>query len=102
MQRAFRIVKRIFPIITLLLVLAVPMVGMISAAVNWHGVCFGFTDGESLCTWWEFARNEVFWATFIFIPFFSLASLAYLGMALAEWVHGLLPKHKDNSPDIKP
>jgi hypothetical protein len=101
MQRAFRIVKRVFLIITLLLVLAVPVVGMISAAANWRGVCFGFTDGESPCSWWEFARNEMFWATFIFIPFFFLAAIVYIGMSLAEFIASLIHRRRGGASASK-
>ncbi len=92
MQRAFRIVKRVFFILTLLLLLTVPVVGLASAAFNWQGICYGFTDGESPCSWWEFASREMFWATFIFVPFLFLAAVAYLGMSLAEFIANLARK----------
>jgi uncharacterized membrane protein YjgN (DUF898 family) len=98
MQRAFRIVKRIFLVLTLLLLLAVPVVGLVSAAFNWEGVCYGFTDGESPCSWWEFARNEMFWATFIFVPFFFLDALVYIRMTLAEFIASLIRRRRREPP----
>lgn len=101
MQRAFCIVKRVFLVLTLLLLLAVPVVGLVSAAFNWEGVCYGFTDGESPCSWWEFARNEMFWAMFIFVPFLFLASLVYIGMSLAEFIAGLVRRRRSEPPAPK-
>lgn len=98
MQRAFRIVKRVFLLLSLLLLLTVPVVGLVSAAFNWRGVCYGFTDGESPCSWWEFARNEMFWATFIFVPFLFLAAIAYIGMSLAEFISSLVRRRRREPP----
>jgi hypothetical protein len=95
MNRTFRIIKLIFLVVGILLLIAIPATGLISAALNWKGFCNGFTDGQSPCSWWEFARNEMFWAMFIFIPFFLLAALAWMGMSLAQFINGIAKKrHK--------
>jgi len=78
--------ERIFLVAGRLLLLAIPVRGLVSPALNWEGVCYGFTDGQSACPWWRYALNEMFWASFIFIPFLFLASLIWLGMSLIQFV----------------
>ena len=92
MERVFRLLKRITLIAGLLLLLAVPASGLISTARNYAGVCYGFTDGQAPCPWWQYAVNEMFWASFIFIPFLALATLLWLGMSAAQFIASLIQK----------
>jgi hypothetical protein len=94
MNRAFRIIKFIFLVIGLLLLLSIPVSGLVSTAVNWKGVCYGFTDGQWECPWWEYAGDEMFWAMFIFIPFLFIATLVFLGMSLAQFIVSLAQKRR--------
>ena len=94
MNRAFRIIKFIFLVIGLLLLLSIPVSGLVSTAVNWKGVCFGFTDGQWECPWLEYAGDEMFWAMFIFIPFLFIATLVFLGMSLAQFIVSLAQKRR--------
>jgi hypothetical protein len=86
MGRTFRIIKLIFFVITVLLCLAIPALGLISTAVSWDGICYGFTDGQVPCSSWEYARNEMFWASFIIVPLLLLASGTWLGMTLFQFI----------------
>lgn len=94
MNRAFRIIKLIFLGIALLLCIAIPIVGLASTAASWNGTCYGFTDGEWPCSWWEFAGGEIFWASMIFIPFLFILSLAWIGMAAAQFILAQVEKRK--------
>jgi hypothetical protein len=94
MNLAFRIIKFIFLVIGLLLLLSIPVSGLVSTAVNWKGVCYGFTDGQWECPWWEYAGDEMFWAMFIFIPFLFIATLVFLGMSLAQFIVSLAQKRR--------
>ena len=95
MNRTFRIIKLVFLILGVLLCLAIPLMGLISTAVTYHGVCHGFTDGQSPCTWMEYARNEMFWSSFIFVPLLFLASLVWLIMAAVQFITEIVQKRKD-------
>jgi hypothetical protein len=99
MNRTFRIVKLIFLVLSMLACLAIPAVGLVSTAVNYQGVCPGFTDGQAPCPWWMFARNEMFWASFIFIPLLFLAAVAWLVMAAVQFITSL--KNRKNNPATK-
>jgi hypothetical protein len=90
MGRTFRIIKLVFLVIAVLLCLAIPVLGLISTALSWHGICYGFTDGQAPCSWWEYARNEMFWASFIIIPLLLLASVTWLGMSLVQFIKSKL------------
>jgi hypothetical protein len=85
-NRIFRLVKLIFLVASLLLCLAIPVAGLVSTAVGWEGICYGFTDGQAACPWWEYARNEMFWASFIFIPLLFMASLVWMVMSAIQFV----------------
>jgi hypothetical protein len=64
---------------------------------NVHGgICNGFTDGQSQCAWWEYARNEMFWVSFLFAPFLFLASIVWIIMAAVQFVVGMKQKRKNN------
>ena len=95
MQRAFRIIKLIFLGISVLLCLAIPVAGLISTATSWEGICYGFTDGQHSCSWWEYARNEMFWASFLFIPLLFATSLVWITIAVIQFVMGRLNKKKE-------
>lgn len=86
MKKTFQIIKLIFLFLSILLCLAIPVIGLASTAINYHGICYGFTDGQSACSWLEYARNEIFWASFIFIPLLFLASMIWLFMAALQFI----------------
>jgi hypothetical protein len=92
MARAFRIIKRVFLIVGLLLLIAIPVIGLISTGINYEGICHNSTAGQWECTWWEYAGNEMFWAIFIFIPYLFIASFMFLGMSLTEFIVSLVRK----------
>ena len=94
MNRTIRIIKLIFLVIALLLCLAVPVIGLISTATTWAGTCYGFTDGQWECSWWEYARTEMFWALMIFIPFIFITALAWIVMAVVQFIYALWQKRK--------
>lgn len=94
MQRAFRIIKLIFLGISILLCLAIPVAGLVSTATSWDGICYGFTDGQHDCPWWEYAWNEMFWASFLFIPLLFGASLVWLVMASLQFIAPKVQKRK--------
>jgi hypothetical protein len=93
--RAFRIIKLIFLTASILLCLAITVAGLASTITGWEGICYGFTDGQHDCPWWEFAGTEMFWASFTFIPLLFLASLVWLGMAVLQFVIAKVQKRKE-------
>jgi len=94
MNRTIRIIKLVFLALALLLCLAIPVIGLVSTAASWDGICYGFTDGQVPCSWWEYARTEMFWALMIFIPFIFITSLVWIAMAIVQFVHSWWQKRK--------
>ena len=97
MTRIFRIIKLVFLGLSILLCLAIPVVGLISTATSWEGICYGFTDGQHNCPWWEFAGTEMFWASFLFIPLLFGAAVVWLLMAVAQFVIAKVQKQKEKT-----
>lgn len=97
MNRTIRIIKLVFLALALLLCLAIPVIGLVSTATSWDGICYGFTDGQTPCSWWEYARTEMFWALMIFIPFIFITSLVWIAISAVQFVAAQLEKRK-NSP----
>jgi len=79
----------------ILLLIAIPIVGLVSTANNYQGVCLDSANGEQPCTWMQYAGNEMFWATFIFIPFLFLASIVWLGMSAVQFIAEMRQKRKE-------
>jgi hypothetical protein len=86
MNRAFRAIKLIFLVLAILLCLAIPVAGLVSTATGWHGVCPGFNHNQHNCPWWEYAGTEMFWASFLFVPFLFAASVIWLLMAAIQFI----------------
>ncbi|MCS7011419.1 MAG: hypothetical protein N2049_01825 [Anaerolineales bacterium] len=86
MPRLFRSVKRFFWLAALVLLVTIPITGVLSAALHWRGVCSDLHGGNVPCSWGRFAIGEMFWASFLFIPFLFVAVLVHLGMALMEFL----------------
>lgn len=97
MNRAFRIIKLIFLIIGILLCLAIPVAGIVSAATGWEGICYGFTDNQHDCSWWEYAGTEMFWASFSFIPLLFAAAIVWLLMSAVQFVMALVKKRREKN-----
>ena len=97
MQRTFRIIKLIFLVTGILLLVAIPIVGLVSTANGYQGVCLDAANGEHPCTWMQYAGNEMFWAFFIFIPFLFLASIVWLGMSAVQFVVEMRKKRKEKT-----
>ena len=94
MNRAFRIIKLIFLIAGILLCLAIPVAGLVSTATSWEGICYGITDSQHPCPWWEYAGVEMFWASFLFIPLLFGAAVIWLGMAVIQFAIAQVRKRK--------
>jgi hypothetical protein len=94
MNRIINFIKLIFLALALLLVLAVPIIGFVSASVNWEGTCYGLTNIERECSWWQFAWDEMFWTLMFFIPFVFFTALAWIAMALVQFVAHQWEKRK--------
>lgn len=95
MNRAFRIIKLVFLVISILLCLAIPVAGVISTITSWEGICYGFTDGQHNCPWWEYAGTEMFWASFLFIPLLFGAAVIWLVMAAFQFIVAKMQKQKE-------
>jgi len=93
MQRAFRIIRLIFLGISILLCLAIPVVGLISTATSWEGVCES-VSGLYACPWWKFAGIEMLWTSFFFIPLLFAAAMVWLAMSAVQFVRGMMKKQK--------
>lgn len=92
MHRRFRSIRRFFWLATLFSPVVILLFGVTSALWNWQGVCLDRHGVEFACSWGRFAVQEMFWATFLLIPFLFLAALAHLGMALIELIVSLTRK----------
>ena len=79
----------------ILLLIAIPIVGLVSAANTYQGVCLDSANGERPCTWLQYAGNEMFWTSFIFIPFLFLASIVWLVMSAVQFVVEIRQKRKE-------
>jgi hypothetical protein len=77
------------------LLLVVVAIGAFSALFNWQGVCDQADGTQVPCSRLDFALGEMFWATFLFIPFFFIATLVYLGMSLAQFIAAKPWKRRD-------
>ena len=97
MTRIFRIIKLIFLVLSLLLCLAIPIVGLVSTATSWQGICYGLTDSQHACPWWEYAGTEMFWASFLFIPLLFAAAVVWLVMAAIQFVVAKVKKRREKA-----
>jgi len=97
MQRTFRIIKLIFLGLSILLCLAIPIAGIVSTATGWEGICYGFTDSQHDCPWWEYAGTEMFWTSFLFIPLLFAASVIWLAMAAIQFFVANVLKRKEKA-----
>ncbi len=88
-------IKLIFLVLSILLCLAIPVAGLVSTATSWEGICYGFTDGQHACPWWEYAGTEMFWASFLFIPLLFGAAVVWLGMAATQFIMVKVQKRKE-------
>ena len=95
--RIFRIIKLIFLILSILLCLAIPVAGIISTITGWEGICYGFTDGQHDCSWWEYATTEMFWASFLFIPLLFAAAVIWLVISAVQFILAMLKKRRENT-----
>jgi hypothetical protein len=93
----FRTIFIILGIISILCLLSPAAIGLLSAASNYEGNCYGFTDGSAPCSWWDFARNEM---SYGFIIAFTPAIFLIAGWltALGIWLALRLQPDKKTLP----
>jgi hypothetical protein len=82
----FRIIILVMAVITLLFILAPLILGLASAALTYHGTCYGFTDGSWACSWQEYASDQVFWSALLDIPLSMYIIPSWL-VALGLWLN---------------
>lgn len=85
-MKTVRIINWIFLALSICFMLAIPLMGIGSASANWQGICYGFTDSQLPCSWWEFAKNEMFWSSFMFVPLLALTLGIWLVVNIIQWV----------------
>jgi len=80
MSRRFLIIRNIFLVLSILLILAIPVVSLLSTALFWHGSCSElFPFGDS-CTWWQYTMVNVILISFIAIPLLFVTLPVWLVM----------------------
>ena len=84
-MKTVQVIKWIFLGAGLCSLLGIPLLGLGSAAMSWHGICYGFTDSQLPCTWWEFAKNEMFWASFLLLPLSAMTLGGWLIVNIIQW-----------------
>lgn len=84
-MKAIRTINWIFLALTLCFVLAIPVLGIGTAMANWDGMCYGFTDSQLPCSWWEFAKNEMFWNSLMFGPLTVMTLGIWFIMNIIQW-----------------
>ena len=82
----FRILFPIIAVITILIILAPPILGLASAVFTYHGKCYGFTDGSWDCPWQEYAYDQIFWASLFDLPLSMYLIPSWL-VALGFWLY---------------
>jgi hypothetical protein len=82
----FRTIFLVMTVITLLVLLAPILLGLISALFTYHGKCYGFTDGSWACSWQEYAPDQVFWSAVLDIPLSMYIIPCWL-VALGFWIY---------------
>ncbi len=82
----FRTLFLVMAILTILLVLAPFILGLVSAVFSYHGICYGFTDGSWACSWQEYASDLIFWSGLLNIPL-SMYLLPGWFAALGLWLY---------------
>ncbi|MCQ3937374.1 MAG: hypothetical protein DPW18_10045 [Chloroflexi bacterium] len=84
-MKAFRFISLIFLAVSVCFLLAIPVLGFGSTAINWKGICYGFTDGQTPCSWWEFAQNEMFWTSMLVVPLLAMTLATWLIVTIIRW-----------------
>jgi hypothetical protein len=92
MSGTARKINKILLILGGILLLGILVMGFISTAVNWQGVCDIEGEGQVSCSWLQFALREIFWGIFIFIPFFLIAALINIGILLYQLIGSVATK----------
>jgi len=87
----------IFLVTGILLLIAIPIVGLVSTANTYQGVCLDSIKGERPCTWMQYAWGEMFWTSFIFVPFLFLVSIVWLVMAAVQFGMAMRQKRKEKA-----
>jgi hypothetical protein len=77
-MKTVHVVNWILLIVSVCLLLVVPIMGVWSGFTTWDGNCYGFTDGKTPCSQWEYIQNEMFFSSFLFVPL--------LVMTLGVWL----------------
>jgi hypothetical protein len=82
----FRILFPIMALISVLLILAPLVMGLLSAFITYRGTCYGFTDGSWPCSRWEYTTDTVFWSALLDIPILLYLIPGWF-VAVALWLH---------------
>ena len=77
----FRTVFLVMLVITILTLLAPPLLGVAFAAFSYQGTCYGFTDGSWPCSWNEYLSEQAFWSVWLDLPLGVFLISAWLAAA---------------------
>ena len=82
----FRIIFLVMAVLTILFILAPIILGLVSALLTYHGICYGFTDGSWACPWRDYVSDQVFWSVWLDIPLGVFLIASWL-VALGLWLY---------------
>lgn len=82
----FRTLFLIMGIISILILLAPIVLGLMFAVFTYQGECHGFTDGSWACPWREYVSDQVFWSVWLDIPLGIIIIPCWL-VALGLWLY---------------
>jgi len=92
MTKFSRKINRFLLVLGAILLAFIIIQGFVSATLHWQGVCLVESGRQEPCSWIQFALREISWGIFLFIPYFFLAALLYLAMALTQLASSLAMK----------
>lgn len=97
-MKAVRLFNWILLAVCVFFTLAIPALGVGSAAANWNGSCFGFTDSQWPCPFWEFAGNQMFWASIFILPRLAMTMAVWLSVNIIQWAVRAYQRGTPSSP----
>jgi hypothetical protein len=84
MSRVFLVTRSVFLVVSILLFLAIPVIGFFATVFSYNGTCSGVFSFDQPCAWWQYMALTMIYTAFFALPPFLVTLLIWAVMTLIQ------------------
>jgi hypothetical protein len=85
MNRTFRVIRSGFLLLSILIFLAIPIVGLSATVFSYTGTCSGAFSFDQPCAWWQYTAITMIYTAYFAVPALAVTLFIWLIMTVTQF-----------------